>query len=229
MHITGALRSRHEEPGGWSEMKAPALGTRVYRGERVAGGTNRVWIETKRDPELPPEHSELDLHLELRNHSPTGFAWGYGGSGPAQLALALLMHALGDQAMALAHYQDFKQDHVAGWKESWSITAEDIQFYVLSKVTRERPAAPLRFPFGSVVATPGALLEIPKQELQFALGRHLGGDWGELCEFDWRANETALREGGRLFSAYVSSKDKRFWIITEASRAVTTLLLPEEY
>jgi hypothetical protein len=49
----------------------------------------------------------LPLHLELRNHSPTGFAWGYGGSGPAQLALALLVDATQDQTLALRHYQDF--------------------------------------------------------------------------------------------------------------------------
>jgi len=50
----------------------------------------------------------LDPRADLRNHSPDGFNWGYGGSGPAQLALALLADALGDDAKAQAFYQDFK-------------------------------------------------------------------------------------------------------------------------
>ena len=70
---------------------------------------------------------------------------------------------------------------------------------------------------------------MPPDELLVALTRHLSGDWGELDEHDWQANESALLEGTRLLSAYVASNGERFWIITEASRDVTTSLLPEEY
>ena len=55
----------------------------------------------------------LPLRLDVRNHSPDGFAWGYGGSGPAQLALAMLCDALGDVERASAIYQRFKDRHVA--------------------------------------------------------------------------------------------------------------------
>lgn len=219
----------HEQGTGWNELNAPKLGERIYHGERTADGDNRVWVLTRTDRDLPPERSELDLRLEVRNHSPTGFAWGYGGSGPAQLALALLMDALSDQAMALSHYQEFKRDHVARWTNSWSITAEEIQFYVLSKVTRERLALPPRFLPGAVVMTQGVQSSVSPPELLAALRRHLSGDWGELGEEDWKTNEAALRHGDRLLSAYNSASGQRFWIITEADRSSTTALLPEEY
>jgi Family of unknown function (DUF6166) len=55
----------------------------------------------------------LDPRFDLSNHSPTGFAWGYCGSGPAQLALAILADACGSDATALKYYQAFKNDHIA--------------------------------------------------------------------------------------------------------------------
>lgn len=219
----------HEQGAGWNDLRAPKLGERIYHGERTGDGDNRVWVLTRTDRDLPPERSELNLRLDVRNHSPTGFAWGYGGSGPAQLALALLMDALGDQDMALTHYQEFKRDHVARWNSTWSITAEDIQFYVLSKVTRERTAITPRFTPGAVVMTQGVQSSISPPELMAALRRHLSGDWGELGEEDWKTNEAALRRGERLLSAYNAANGQRFWIITEADRSSTTALLPEEY
>jgi hypothetical protein len=59
------------------------------------------------------------------------------------------------------------------------------------------------------------------------LARHAAGDWGELCAFDRRQNEIALREGLRVLSSYEVPAG-RVWIITEADRSVTTILLPEE-
>ena len=56
----------------------------------------------------------LDPRLDLVNHSPTGVSWGYGGSGPAQLALAILADFLEDDEQALALYQDFKWAVIAG-------------------------------------------------------------------------------------------------------------------
>jgi hypothetical protein len=70
----------------------------------------------------------LPLRLDLFNHSPTGFSWGYGGSGPAQLAVALLADALGDDDRAIRLHQCFKFKVVACWPEGerWWITAEQI-------------------------------------------------------------------------------------------------------
>lgn len=64
----------------------------------------------------------LDPRLDLRNHSPTGFQWGYLGSGPAQLALAILADALGDDRRADRCYQEFKRRVVQHWPRDWSIT-----------------------------------------------------------------------------------------------------------
>jgi hypothetical protein len=85
-------------------------------------------------------------------------------------------------------------------------------------------------PLGKVVATPGALkLLLEAGDDPFAyLARHATGDWGDLCVFDRRQNEIALREEARVFSSYETPAG-RVWIITEADRSVTTILLPEEY
>ena len=89
-------------------------------------------------------------------------------------------------------------------------------------------SAPL--PLGRVVATPGALqlLSEAGEDPFDYLARHFSGDWGDLCTFDRRQNEMALREGARIFSSYETIAG-RCWIITEADRSVTTILLPEEY
>jgi hypothetical protein len=88
--------------------------------------------------------------------------------------------------------------------------------------------APL--PLGRVVATPGALKllsEIGAHPFDY-LTRHATGDWGELCAFDRRQNEIALRDGNPVLSSY-DVLAGRVWIITESDRSITTILLPEEY
>lgn len=87
----------------------------------------------------------------------------------------------------------------------------------------------VRFPLGQLVATPNALASIPNDEILTALSRHVCGDWGALEREDWQANERALTGGERLLSAYLSTAGVKFWIITEADRSVTTVLLPEDY
>lgn len=92
------------------------------------------------------------------------------------------------------------------------------------------PTIPL-FPAGQMVATPGALAlleQAKKSPLEF-LSRHLRGDWGELCPDDKTENELSLKHGFRLMSSYQVTDTERLWIITEADRSVTTLLLPAEY
>lgn len=73
----------------------------------------------------------LPLRLDLKHHSPSGFQWGYGGSGPSQLALAICADALGDDAQALNVYQAFKNAHVAlQTGDEWEISAEDVRAIV---------------------------------------------------------------------------------------------------
>ncbi|MBX3412406.1 MAG: type I restriction endonuclease subunit M [Pirellulales bacterium] len=89
--------------------------------------------------------------------------------------------------------------------------------------------AGVSFPLGLLVATPGALDRVPHEERLIALGRHADGDWGDCCPEDWHSNNSALADGLRLFSVYHTFGGTKFWIITEADRSVTTILLPEEY
>lgn len=86
-----------------------------------------------------------------------------------------------------------------------------------------------RFPLGKTVITPGALESLDPAEVLVALRRHAAGDWGEVGAEDQAENDLSLKEGFRLLSAYRDGKGTRFWIITEADRSVTTVLLPEDY
>lgn len=103
-----------------------------------------------------------------------------------------------------------------------------------------------RFSLGSICSTPGALALLQHVQLspQVLLDRHVHGDWGEVCAEDAETNEQALVNGARLMSVYdvplpldtdadpaaqPKASTGTVWIITEADRSVTTLLLPEEY
>jgi len=92
----------------------------VYKGRHG----HDVWRGARRLPLAPS--------LRLRNHSPTGFSWGYGGSGPAQLALALLYDVTGDPEPAKGYYQAFKWAVVAQWPMdgTWEITANHIRVWL---------------------------------------------------------------------------------------------------
>lgn len=83
---------------------------------------------TKAGPVVTVNGELLDLRLDLQNHSPTGFDWGYCGSGPAQLALAILADHLGDSEQALNLYQRFKWSVIAELpRKRWTLTSEQIQ------------------------------------------------------------------------------------------------------
>lgn len=90
---------------------------------------------------------------------------------------------------------------------------------------------PVKFPLGQLVATPGALDAMKEAEVSFLpyIRRHLEGDWGDISPEDAAENELSLEQGFRLLSAYNLPDGCRIWIITEAGRSATTILLPEEY
>ena len=87
------------------------------------------------------------------------------------------------------------------------------------------------FTLGQVVATPGALAALEKagQQPGDFLSRHVSGDWGEVPPEDIKENELSLQHGFRLLSAYHTSAGEKLWVITEADRSSTSILLPEEY
>ena len=88
-----------------------------------------------------------------------------------------------------------------------------------------------KFLLGQVVSTPGAIDALARagQEPWGFIGRHVAGDWGEFDEEDRCENELSVKEGFRILSAYTLSDGTKIWIITEADRSATTILLPEEY
>ena len=99
--------------------------TKIYRGVPLVAGETRVDVRLSNDSIC----NDLNPRLDLANHSPTGLSWGYAGSGPAQLSLALLADALDDDERALKLYQPFKRAYVAGLPpgEEWWISASSIQ------------------------------------------------------------------------------------------------------
>lgn len=100
----------------------------VYQGKRQ-GYTTEVTVAG-----LP-----LDPRFDLWNHSPTGFEWGYGGSGPAQLALAILAHHLGDDERAVRLHQQFKHQVVARLpRGAWKLTSSQVQ-QVVEALERSTP------------------------------------------------------------------------------------------
>lgn len=87
------------------------------------------------------------------------------------------------------------------------------------------------FPLGKLIATPAALaalVESGQSPIPF-LDRHVRGDWGDCDAHDSAANDLALKEGERIFSVYHTAKGVKIWLITEADRSSTCLLLPADY
>jgi hypothetical protein len=86
-----------------------------------------------------------------------------------------------------------------------------------------------KFRLGRIVATPNALAKLTQPDILTAIQRHQAGDWGDIGDDDREENELSLREGFRLFSVYHSFSGVKFWVITEADRSTTTVLLPADY
>lgn len=93
------------------------------------------------------------------------------------------------------------------------------------------PRKKITLSLGRVVATPGALeaLEQAGDSPALFLSLHAKGDWGIVDEQDGASNDEAVLRGERILSAYKTSSGTKLWIITEADRSATTILLPSEY
>ena len=89
--------------------------------------------------------------------------------------------------------------------------------------------AETKFPLGVLLTTPGARDALTESDIADALYRHSRGDWGDVCEEDKAENEFSAPRHLRILSAYVAENGTRFWVITEADRSATTILLPDEY
>jgi hypothetical protein len=133
---------------------------KTYQGVRMADGTAIVRVAEKLAEDAVVLRS-LALRLDLANHSPTGFEWGYGGSGPAQLAVAILADVLADDALAVRLHQDFKWAAIAPLERSapWVMTEDDVRSIVgliaesdrWGLRPRKKPTVLMRQPDGEVV------------------------------------------------------------------------------
>lgn len=85
-----------------------------------------------------------------------------------------------------------------------------------------------KFPPGRVFASPPALEALQEGDIVDALKRHLTGDWGDVTADERAGNDRAAEEGGPILSTYRSRDGKPFWVMTEADRSVTVVLMPEE-
>ena len=116
----------------------------------------------------------------------------------------------------------------------WQEIAVDFLEGFLPEVVQATPTAITdavepRFSLGRIALTPGALATLAEGAIRTALERHGQGDWGLVDAEDAQENLIALKEGFRLFSVYEDAEAVRFWVITEADRSITTILLPSEY
>ena len=96
------------------------------------------------------------------------------------------------------------------------------------KQAKERKVTHVRFPYGRLVATRRVIDKLDGLTISRLLTRHLHCDWGDVCDEDWKLNDHAVKNGGRLLSAYLAAGDKVF-IITEWDRSATTILFADEY
>lgn len=90
---------------------------------------------------------------------------------------------------------------------------------------------PALFPIGRAVITPAALqlLEAGNTDPRDLIARHVRGDWSEMSEDDQEANRHAIADGDRVFSAYTAQDETKIYVITEADRSSTCILLASEY
>lgn len=110
----------------------------VYKGERVDQRCV-VLVLVRRDGAFI-HSSPLRPRLDLRNHSPKGFEWGYGGSGPAQLALAICADHTGNDEFAKTIYQDFKWRVIGPINtDAWELTSEEVQKHIDEILAGKKP------------------------------------------------------------------------------------------
>ena len=130
------------ETGTHDDVQTTTGDGRTYDGRRRSNARNLV---------TGPD-GDLDTRTDLVNHSPTGLEWGYGGSGPAQLALALLADCYAD-AVALDHYQRFKDDVIAGLDgDEWALDAATVENYLdAEQVEASTPSTEITGPHDEVI------------------------------------------------------------------------------
>lgn len=168
--------------------------------------------------DLVPDPSVTFFTGDPSGWIPLGITHSFGGSQTYAV--------VSEDGTALTCLDRAQQADLAEFTEVWAQNLID-QGWLASG---QRVQPPL-FPLGRVVATPAALAALQRigKVPQEYVKRHVQGDWGDLCAADVQANQHALGEGSRLFSAYQVTATLKIWVITEWDRSATTVLLPSEY
>ena len=201
----------------WREQAREALSEAAEAGEAEAYG------------ETVGKHAACVLARRIREAVEEG-APELGATPYADLLNAALS-AVDWVEIAEAFFEDLEPDKKSGAGDQGEEEATDEEAKAFEAVKRERQGRqgePL-FHIGKTVSTPGALEALTWDDILSAMSRHANGDWGDVCREDWEENEFSLREGLRLLSVYYAASGEKFWVITEADRSVTTVLLPSEY
>jgi hypothetical protein len=141
---------------------------------------------------------------------------------------ATLYSDLLNAALSKVDWLEIAEDLLADLQPNETSSEEAEAFEAIKRERQARHGQPL-FDLGRTVSTPGALDALTLDKIATAFSRHVKGDWGDVCREDWEENEFSLREGLRLLSVYHAASGEKFWVITEADRSVTTVLLPSEY
>lgn len=182
-------------------------------------------------PRLGETVDEADPMVWVRLFNPlSGWSWYLIELEPLATDGICFVYEVGwDEQLTYFNLSDFDL-HAAEVGEPNQLDAAFVPCRLSEVKAREREFEP-KFPLGQVVATPGALaaLQATRQNPLSFLMRHMQCDWGELDEHDVAENELSLQRGFRLLSRYTLTNGSVIYIITEADRSVTTLLLPEEY
>lgn len=174
---------------------SPPRRRRTYAGRRRADGTPAVTVDTR----------PLDSRLDLRQHGPDGFDWGYGETGAAQLALAILADYLGDDEQALAVYRHFKRKVV--WHlppDRWSLSEREIEAALSSiqaQTARERLLDRLGVVMKTHCITCGRIATFWAPDRQAVVRKLDEAGWSEYLKADgevgFRCSECAKPPSGR--------------------------------
>lgn len=181
------------------------------------------------------EKNEDNNIVEIARVNADGFSVGramWNTDQPNQHGKEMLWEYTPERHLVVSIYGTLLIDSAFYTVTAGSFVADSLRTVILERVEpAEMPEKEPLFPLGDLHATPGALEALRATgEVPIAFfDRHVRGDWGDICQDDKVMNHIAIKLGNRILSAYKTSKGIKLWVITEADRASTTLLLPDEY
>lgn len=219
--ITGPCQAFPDEPVVYSVSVLPSAADLQQRSAQVDDPARLAWAEAS--------------HLAAAEQQAAAWVEQY-----AAVLVTAVQPVTGVAVVAMGGYAVVTLEGPGGrvLAAFTALTPEEAEAHVAALTaqfpTTAHPAqsvAPRHVPLGQVAITHAAhdVLQRSRKDARMFLQRHVRGDWGDLSPADAQANDHALQHGGRLLSAYALADAETLWIITEADRSATTLLLPSDY